>query len=344
MTDYEVRTDLAIESAQMFSEKHGSLKGVSVEESEGAGSSIHVTCVRILNEEGAKALGKAVGDYITLDVPELDRADGDYHREITTELMHQLKKLVPDIAEKEVLVAGVGNREVSPDALGPMVTDHLFITRHLVEEYGKESEVTKGLGCISALSPGVMAQTGIETREILMGTIRETNPDLLIVVDALAARSVSRLNKTIQMTNTGIAPGAGIGNQRFGIDEETMGVPVIAIGIPTVIDAATIVNDTMERLLGVLSEKKPKEIASAGKENDKADNERDAGGEDKTGIHKIYNAVSPFDYQQRYQLMRELMEPEMMNMFVTPKNIDEIVVQMSYTVSEAINSLCHQGV
>lgn len=148
----------------------------------------------------------------------------------------------------------------------------------------------------------------------------ETRPDVLVVIDALAARSVRRLNKTIQITNTGIAPGAGVGNRRFGIDAEAMGIPVIAIGIPTVIDAATIVNDTVGNLLTIMDETQNRLS------------------------ERIREGVASFDEQERYQLVRELMAPEMMNMFVTPKNIDEIVRQMSYTLSEALNSICHSMV
>ena len=311
-----IRTDLAIENAEMFQEREN-LQGVSIHEGVSKKSGIRITRVRVENETGAKNLGKAVGDYITLEVPALDAPDVSYHREITTEIAAQLKGLVPDIENKKILVAGVGNREMAPDALGPMVIDHLFITRHLLREYGKNSEITRGMGDISALAPGVMAQTGIETREILLGTVKETGPDLLIVIDALAARNVRRLNKTIQITNTGIAPGAGVGNRRFGIDKASMGIPVIAIGVPTVIDAASIVNDTVGNMLTMLDETKNRLS------------------------ERIREGVASFDAQERYQLMRELMAPEMMNMFVTPKNIDEIIVQMSYTLSESINSLCH---
>lgn len=311
-----VRTDLAIENAEMFQETE-ELQGIRIEEETGQVSGIRVTWVTVENEQGAKKLGKAIGDYVTLEVPMLDATDVSYHREITNEVAEQIRRLLPDIKHKRVLVAGVGNREMAPDALGPMVVDHLFITRHLIQEYGKHSEITKGMGCVSALAPGVMAQTGIETREILLGTLRETKPEVLIVIDALAARSVKRLNKTIQITNTGIAPGAGVGNRRFGIDAESMGIPVIAIGIPTVIDAATIVNDTVGNLLAIMDETRNRLS------------------------ERIWEGVAPFDEQERYQLMRELMAPEMMNMFVTPKNIDEIVQQMSYTLSESLNSLCH---
>lgn len=314
-----VRTDLAIENAEMFQETE-ELQGIRIEEEVGRTSGIRVTWVAVENERGAKKLGKAIGDYVTLEVPMLDETDVNYHREITGEVAEQIRRLIPDMKHKKILVAGIGNREMAPDALGPMVVDNLFITRHLIQEYGVHSEITRGMGCVSALAPGVMAQTGIETREILLGAVRETRPDVLVVIDALAARSVKRLNKTIQITNTGIAPGAGVGNRRFGIDAEVMGIPVIAIGIPTVIDAATIVNDTVGNLLAIMDETRNRLS------------------------ERIWEGVAPFDEQERYQLMRELMAPEMMNMFVTPKNIDEIVRQMSYTLSEALNSICHSMV
>ena len=310
------RTDLAIENAEMFQESE-ELQGIRIQEETGKVSGIRVTKVTVENEIGAEQLGKSIGDYITLEVPALDQTDVSYHREITMEIVQQLKLLEPKLKDKKILVAGIGNRQMAPDALGPLVADHLFVTRHLIQTYGEASEITRGMGCVSALAPGVMAQTGIETREILLGAVKETHPDLLIVIDALAARSMRRLNKTIQITNTGIAPGAGVGNRRYGIDEASMGVPVIAIGIPTVIDAATIVNDVVGNLLSIMDETRNRLS------------------------ERIWEGVAAFDEQERYQLVRELMEPEMMNMFVTPKNIDEIITQMSYTLSEALNQLCH---
>ena len=277
------RSDLAIETAQMFQEM-SSLQGVRIEEVTGEQTGIRVTRVYIENETGSKQLGKAIGTYITLEVPNLDQQDSDYHREISFEVMEQMSVLVENIQNKKILVAGLGNRHMSPDALGPLVVEHLFVTRHLIEAYGNDSSVVKGLGCVSALAPGVMAQTGMETREIILGAIRETKPDLLIVIDALAARSVERLNKTIQITDAGIAPGAGIGNRRSGINSESMGIPVIAIGIPTVIDAESLVRDALDRLLT---------------------------------------------------------EAEIKDFFVTPKNMDEIAEQMSFTLSEALNQFFH---
>lgn len=311
-----IRTDLALEAAEGFAGGDvPSLSGVNVEEIVNKASRIKVTKVTIETEEGAEKLGKPVGNYITLEAPGLSDEDEDYHKEITEELMKQLKELIPDIQEKKILVVGIGNRDITPDALGPMVVDNLFITRHIVNEYGKDSEITKGMGIISAIAPGVMAQTGMEGREVIRGVAAETKPDLAIVIDALAARSVHRLNSTIQITDTGISPGAGVGNNRHGLNEQSLGIPVIAIGIPTVIDAATIVNDTMSTLMDVLENTEP--------------------------FKAIYESTKSFDQQEKYLLMRELMAPEMVNMFVTPKDIDQTIGRISYTISEAINSICH---
>lgn len=310
-----IRTDLAIESAESFSGDESALSGVIVREKSDEDSHIRVTHVHIKNEQGARQLGKPVGRYITLETPYLAEEDGDYHKEITQALMEQLEELIPKIRSKKILVVGIGNREITPDALGPMVVDHLFITRHLINEYGKDSKVTKGFGVVSAIAPGVMAQTGMEGREVIHGIVAETKPDVAIVIDALAARSVNRLNTTIQLTDTGISPGAGVGNHRHGLDEKTLGIPVIAIGIPTVIDAATIVNDTMNSLMNVL---------------------------EQHGLYKeVYESTKGFDDQEKYMLMRELMAPEIANMFVTPKDIDQTIGKISFTISEAINSLCH---
>ena len=310
-----IRTDLAIESAQDFSRGGQSLEGVSVRERDVENGEIHITHVHIKDETGARKLQKPVGRYITLETPYLAKEDRSYHQEITSALMEELRHLIPDINTKKILVVGIGNREITPDALGPMVVDHLFITRHLVREYGENSKVTRGLGTVSAIAPGVMAQTGMEGREVICGIIHETHPDVAIIIDALAARSVSRLNTTIQLTDTGISPGSGVGNHRHGLNRESLGIPVVAIGIPTVIDAATIVNDTMNSLMGALEQR---------------------------GVYQdVYDAVRSFDHQEKYLLMRELMAPEVANMFVTPKDIDETIGRISYTISEAINSICH---
>ena len=208
---------------------------------------VRVTTVRIETENGAAVMGKPVGNYITLEAPKMAEADESYHREISGKLMEVLERCLPEKEDgQSILIIGLGNRNVTPDALGPLVVEHLDITRHLVKEYGKYALDGEANRLVSAVVPGVMGQTGMETVEIVRGIVEETEPDFVIAIDALAARSVRRLNRTIQIADTGIAPGSGVGNHRNAITEETVGVPVIAIGVPTVVDAATIVGDSIE--------------------------------------------------------------------------------------------------
>ena len=190
-----------------------------------------------------------MGHYITMEAPEMAQPDESYHRAIATELSHQLKELIPQLAgELSILVVGLGNRDVTADALGPAVIDNLCITRHIIREYGKAAYRKEKMHLVSSLTPGVMAKNGMETAEIIKGVISQTSPDLMVVIDALAARSTKRLNTTIQLTDTGILPGSGVGNHRVGLTQETLGIPVIAIGVPTVVDAATIVRSALESM------------------------------------------------------------------------------------------------
>ena len=175
--------------------------------------------------------------------------DEGYHREISECLAKELKDMIPNSdREQSILVVGLGNREVTADALGPQVVDNLFITRHVVKIYGKAAYNKQTMNQISSIEPGVMAKTGMETEEIIKGVVEETKPDVVVVIDALAARNTKRLNRTVQITNTGIQPGSGVGNHRNALTFESLGVPVIAIGVPTVVDAATIVGDALEKM------------------------------------------------------------------------------------------------
>lgn len=247
MDRYNVRTDLALEQRERFVSDQIEIPGVAVEETYDDMCEVRVTTVRIETENGAAVMGKPVGNYITLEAPKMAEADESYHREISGKLMEVLERCLPEKEDgQSILIIGLGNRNVTPDALGPLVVEHLDITRHLVKEYGKYALDGEANRLVSAVVPGVMGQTGMETVEIVRGIVEETEPDFLIAIDALAARSVRRLNRTIQIADTGIAPGSGVGNHRNAITEETVGVPVIAIGVPTVVDAATIVGDSIE--------------------------------------------------------------------------------------------------
>ena len=274
-----MRTDLALEERESFDGSGVEIHGVEVEESCDEERDVRLTRVKIVSERGAREMGKSRGTYLTLEAPGLASPDEDYHREVSEVIADLLRELTG--TAESVLVAGLGNRDVTPDALGPQAVSNLMITRHLIREYGREMMGMDGCCVVSGIVPGVMAQTGMETSEILQGIIEETRPDLLIAIDALAARSTRRLGRTIQITDTGIQPGSGVGNHRGSLTKESLGIPVIAIGVPTVVEAAAIVYDAQGNC--------------------------------------------------------EKMPPHLNGMFVTPKNIDEMIKQLSFTLSEALN-------
>lgn len=296
-----IRTDLALETKEKFEEDNVEIRGVIIEEDYNEEKDIRTTTVKIETENGAKAMGRPQGVYITLEAPNMSVPDEDYHREISKELAKHIRKLVPVEKELTALVVGLGNRDVTPDALGPDVVSNLRITRHVIQEYGVQSMGKEYANSIGGLVPGVMAQTGMETLEIIRGVVDETKPDVVFAVDALAARSTKRLNRTIQITDTGINPGSGVGNHRNGLSEETLGVKVIGIGVPTVVDAATIVQDSMAHLLDTLEESEKKEF------------------------------------------LEEMISPSLHSMFVTPKDVDETVKRLSYTISEGLNMAFEQA-
>jgi len=278
---FQIRTDLALEARESFEEDNVEIRGVSIEETYDRERDIRVTRVCIETENGAKAMGKPVGTYITLEAPRLSDPDEMYHREVSVELAKYLKELLGTEEEKSVLVVGLGNRDVTPDALGPEAVGNLMITRHVVREYGKAALGKEKVHQVSGIVPGVMAQTGMETFEIVKGIVEETKPDVVVAIDALAARSSKRLNRTIQISDAGIHPGSGVGNHRNSLTRETLGVPIVAVGVPTVVNAATI----------------------------------------------IYDATGSSD----------AITPNLNGMFVTPKDIDETIKRLSFTISEALN-------
>lgn len=319
---YNIRTDLALEERERFEEDHVEIAGVEVKEEYNEQLEMKVTTVKVTTENGAKTMGKPVGTYITVEAPNMAVPDEDYHREISKKLAEYLKKMVQNYAKQRnasseeefsVLVAGLGNRQVTPDSLGPRVAEQLRITRHIVKEYGRYAMGKEKVCLVSAVVPGVMGMTGMETVEILKGIVEETNPDIVIAVDALAARSSKRLNRTIQIADTGIHPGSGVGNARCALTEETLGRPVIAIGVPTVVDAVTIVNDTMENLLKAL--------------------------ETSEMLKGVGVVLQGYNAAEKYELIRELISPHLNGLYMTPKDIDDTVGRISFTISEALNML-----
>lgn len=249
MSSFTVRTDLALEDRERIGDQGGEIHGVILEEEDKEETGIHISRVKIETKNGAKIMGKPIGTYITLEAPALAEQDENYHREVSLELARQLCSVVPEPEkEQSVMIVGLGNRDVTADALGPHVADNLFVNRHVILEYGKAAYNKERMHMISCIVPGVMARTGMESAEIVRGVVQETRPDFLVVVDALAARSTRRLNRTIQVSTSGIYPGSGVGNHRNALTKESLGVPVIAIGVPTVVDAATIVGDALEQM------------------------------------------------------------------------------------------------
>jgi len=236
------RTDLIIETDGMETGGIGQGKPLSGEQMPGVlvreewkkENALKVTVVQIQTEEGAKAMERPMGTYITMELPELLKEEEEIKELGEKELSYQLKELLKGKNAEHMLVVGLGNREVTADAIGPLTVDGLLITRHYFQEEHVGKAVGKKYRKVSALVPGVMAQTGMETMELIKGVVEETKPDIVLAVDALAARSPKRLNTTIQLTDTGISPGAGVGNNRKELNEKSLGCPVIAIGVPTV--------------------------------------------------------------------------------------------------------------
>ncbi len=317
--DFEVRTDLALEERESFPGDQGEISGVSLREWQEEDGRIKLTEVKILDERGAAAMGKPQGTYLTLEADQLAKKDDDYHEQVSEELAKHVRALIASMItgkkrDRKVLVVGLGNPSVTPDALGPKAVGNLQVTRHLEQQYGKGFCRERGLPIISGIVPGVMAQTGMETAEILKGVIRETSPDLLIAIDALAARSIRRLGTTIQLTDTGIHPGSGVGNHRHSLTKESLGIPVLAIGVPTVVGAAAIVHDTVNTMIETLATSMTTK-----------------------GMGDFIQEMPP---DEQYDLIRELLEPEFGSLYVTPPNIDEMIGYLSFTISEGI----HQAV
>ncbi len=245
-----LRSDLIIEASaleaglaaqkEQFPGGQADIAGVAVKETWNKEHSMKVTVVQVRDEEGAKAVERPVGTYITIELPELLSEEESLKELAEGELKKQLSELIKGKKSEHLLVVGLGNREVTADAVGPLTVDQLLITRHLFQENAVGAAVKQKYRKVSAIVPGVMAQTGMETMELIRGIVEETEPDMVVVIDALAARSPKRLNTTIQLTDTGISPGAGVGNNRKELNEKTLGCPVIAVGVPTVLDAVTI--------------------------------------------------------------------------------------------------------
>lgn len=313
---FSVRTDLAIEARELAQkDTTDTLEGVAVETDEQADYSL--THVHILSPAGSERMGKPMGHYITLESEKLKENDADCHEKLIGLLAEQIRSLAKSKREDCILVIGLGNWNITPDALGPKVISKILVTRHLSGTL--PAEIEKAVRPVAAVSPGVMGITGIETGEIVKGIVDKLHPSLLIAIDALAARRSNRINAAIQMSDTGVAPGAGVGNRRMLLDEAHLGIPVIAIGVPTVVDAATLVNDTMDCILEEMIRQTEKGTA-------------------------FYETLADLEQEEKYQMIAEILGPYTGNLFVTPKEVDAVVDRLANIIANSINIALHPGI
>lgn len=353
---FDIFTDLALEAHQVIIQRGGGpeIAGVRVETEEKEVA--RVSRVVVADEQAARRMGKAVGTYVTLESEALRNRNQEEQEQLAQQLAREIQQFLADLKIPEngsCLVVGLGNRHATPDALGPRTVSELLVTRHLYEMV--PPELRGGLRPVAAMAPGVLGLTGIETSEIIRGVVDRIHPSVVICVDALAARSSDRLCATIQIADTGISPGAGVGNVRKAINEETLGVPVLALGVPTVIHAMTIVGDAIDWItrrltgqappltaLGGVSAPQnsgsvrldPRRIRVHGQDGSIAAVPADTRGQkDPLGL--------PLDQAQKRYMLRDLLGDEFGQMIVTPKEIDVLIDDVAQCLAGALNAALH---
>lgn len=306
----QFRTDLASERRDLYKKANNiekEIEGIETEE-ETNGEQLITTRVKVLNEQGAQAIGKPIGNYITIDIKNLRLAQEEDIQKASEIVTKELKTLILQHVDGKapILVVGLGNIYVTPDALGPKVVNEVDVTRHLLQ-YMPEV-LDENTRPVSAIAPGVLGTTGIETQEILKGIVENIKPQLLIIIDALASRSIERISSSIQLADTGIVPGAGVGNTRKELTKETLGIPVIALGIPTVVDAATIAADSLTLFI--------QKVQEEAQSND---------------------FLNQLQEEDKYEMIKEVLAPSDYNLIVTPKEIDDLIENMKDVVARGIN-------
>lgn len=300
---YSIRTDLALEALA-----GRPIPGVHMEEA--MENDVAITRVHVQTPAAGRELGKSPGRYITLDAPGLRDRTREMKETMARIIGRELQALLGLPLQGHVFVVGLGNRQATPDALGPRVIEHLLVTRHLWDHVAPD--LRGGLRQVSALAPGVLGVTGIETWDVIAGIVDRTRPAAVIAVDALAARSIDRILTSVQLADSGISPGSGVGNRRAGLSRETLGVPVIAIGVPTVVHAVTIASDAIDILVHRLSAHE--------------------------ALYQLLGAMSP---GEKHQLIDEILSPEVGDLMVTPKEIDLFIEDMGQVLAAGINKGLH---
>jgi spore protease len=351
--NFQVRTDLAVEARDMFVEKEdkpekdSQLKGVTVKERKQ--DNIKISYVEI-DETGEELIGKKQGTYVTIYADGVKRQDTARQEKAAEILAKELEQLIAKnniSLDSKGLIVGLGNWNVTPDALGPMTAEKIMVTSHLFEL--EHESVSEGYRPVASVTPGVMGVTGIETSDIIFGIVEKFNPDFVIAIDALASRSIERVNETIQLSDTGIHPGSGVGNKRKELSKETLGVPVIAIGVPTVVDAVTIASDTIDFLLKHFGrewserDKPSRSLAPAGLTfGNKEYTEEDLPDEEKR--ETFLGIVGKLSEEEKRKLINEVLTPIGHNLMVTPKEVDGFMIDMASVIANGVNAALHKQV
>ena len=309
-----IRTDLALEATEICEEQSTALDGVVVDTKELEDCTI--TTVEIINEIGSKIMNKEIGKYITLESDLMKFDDDDSREKVINYLKDELIEIFGTDQSKKTLIIGLGNWNITSDALGPKSVSKTLVTRHIFKNYNKDydDDFTE----VSALSPGVMGITGLETSETVKSIVDMIKPDRVIAIDALASRKMERVNSTIQISTAGISPGGGVGNKRKALNKDYLGVDVIAIGVPTVVDAATLTSDVLDLAID--------NLISQSNEGE-----------------NFYNMLKQLKEDEKYHLIKESLDPYDKNLIVTPKDIDETIENLSIIISEGLNRSLHPG-
>ncbi|MBN6186218.1 GPR endopeptidase [Aneurinibacillus sp. BA2021] len=350
---YAVRTDLALEARELATEKQqGEVPGIRFQSEEEDG--ITITKMVIENMEGAERIGKQPGRYVTLEVPGLRTQDSELQDRVATRFAQEFNSFLNEIGITEqdsALIVGLGNWNVTPDAVGPMVVENVLVTRHMFQLMPEQVE--EGYRPVSAISPGVLGITGIETSEIVYGVIEKTQPAFVIAVDALASRALERVNTTIQISDAGISPGSGVGNKRKPLTKETLGIPVIAVGVPTVVDAGTIVHDTIAYMLAHLGRQlkearnpkpsnrlAPTGFTFPGKVEPYTEEDMPNEAEKKA----ILGMIGELEENEKRRLIHEVLSPLGHNLIVTPKEVDDYVEDIANIIANGLNAALHGSI
>ncbi|MBD0379065.1 GPR endopeptidase [Paenibacillus sedimenti] len=317
---YSTHIDLALDARDLAQAANQGQAIPGIETDTKRENGIRVTKINVLNEEGSKALGKLPGHYITIEVPALRQKDTQLQDRVATKLAQEFGQFLLEIGiskEAKVLIIGLGNSSVTPDALGPLVVDNVMVTRHYFELM--PDDVGPGYRAVSAVAPGVLGTTGIESSDIVQGIVEKSQPDFIIAIDALASRSLERVNTTIQIADTGIHPGSGIGNKRKGLTKEVLGIPVVAIGVPTVVYASTIVNNAFDMMHKHFSEQ-------------------------TSNTGQILGLLDGMKEEERLLLVKEVLNPVGHDLLVTPKEIDQFIEDIANIIASGLNAALHDAV